>query len=300
MKELDNAFDELNHSSKKIVKNMIMALHEIQNRGERDFHKISQIEMIKKPKLQLNYEFWRLIKDKNTIGAVEEHYDLIVNEYDAALAEIKAIHESNIPSIHSNIELKAKITELFDYIGIHPSYKKASFKDMNIKTETVTSGYISDLDHFIPTSDNFERVQSELHIELLRIKESKANRILKIERENEKFKVKHTSIVSSRPSLLVKYVSNKNGDDGESFMDFIVAKNLYLSNMINQPKSAYHQYVYTKIMEMYNRDVDYINNYMSGSFELEHELAMGIVDEYDDVFKKDVLLLNYVDYIFDT
>lgn len=135
--------------------------------------KIAKLDEIPKGslgKVSLEWAF----KQKDYWGSYKKITDVVMidkklAEYEAqAAADIKAIeaaHERNLPLIKNNEEVVAKVTKLMEHIGIPKQTLKSYFKSarsMKMTTETVSSGWITDLSTHAPVKDNSEILKREV------------------------------------------------------------------------------------------------------------------------------------------
>lgn len=98
-----------------------------------------------------------------------EAIDKKLAEYEAmATADIQAIeaaHERNLPLIKNNEEVIAKVTKLMEHIGIPKQTRKSHYKSsrsMKIITETVSSGWITDLSEHVKVKDYNENYKQNV------------------------------------------------------------------------------------------------------------------------------------------
>lgn len=168
--------------------------------------------------------------DENNRSHVENAYDNAIKIIDERMASDDEIHEKNLPALLNNLKTKDKIIDFMTSVGISPKYTSWEYptsRSKNKKSIDKSSGYMSDIEHMIKTSDSYEIVKRQYEEAKKRFKEQYDKMIANIalkEKEAEKEAKKE----EDRQALARFQVKYENNGDWDDILDVILSKNKYL------------------------------------------------------------------------
>lgn len=155
----------------------------------------------------------------------------LLAEYDAKEAELKADHEANAEAIANNTAIREKVSLLMRELGIPGSYSERDWKSKARmpKYNTVTAGYIGDLNRNVPITDGHEWAVRQLETNRQQAKDYVAKQVKLLEqkeREAAEAKAKEKAEMQL-VHMRVKYDCDP-GANAREILAAIIGKNKYL------------------------------------------------------------------------
>jgi hypothetical protein len=162
--------------------------------------------------------------------AINERFEKISEAAKQYISDCQKIHDSNVEKIKVNKEIKNKITDIMDAIGIPNSYRHGYFKttrSRNKTWETKKAGYIEDLDKHVKTYNQkvpeFKEIIKEIEVQ----REKCLREIREVESKKEKEK-REAQKIQEIALLRAKYTPKNAMADLWEIREALLAKCKYL------------------------------------------------------------------------
>lgn len=261
MNNVEHKLGQLDYGNRAAITDLVDKMLLLQGKADSNFQKVKIVKQLRIPSNCIApYVIINDLKKINDSQRLEDYKNSQISKYNEMIADLTNQHNENLDAINSNRALKAKIIELFTYIGIHQEYSELKTSGARFKTIKHRAGYLSDLDRVCITNDYYDNCISTIQ-----------SHIAQVEREfNQLYgQLQHKVSLEHNKSLFYKFNHHavEFNVDVKDVFDFIKVKRGMLTKIDNALGNLYNEKVseflsdgYDEVQDVVDAEIDVVNN----------------------------------------